>query len=271
MIKLFIVSLFFSLSSTTVFSQELFSYTEPASNMATKSIGLRANNFLMKNPEKKQYEFFLYPEIMLGISKKLMVHNEYFLAGGSGLNFRGSSLYGKYRFYSEDGIHNHFRLAAFARTAINNTRLRANAIELSGMNSGYEGGVIATKLIQKIALSSSASFVHAWDNVGEDKLQRKIADRNAVNYSLSFGKLMLPKEYTNYQQTNVNLMLELLGQTNLDNKLSYLDLAPSLQFIFLSQFRLDAGYRFPLKNQLMRMNDRGFLVRLEYNIFNAYK
>jgi hypothetical protein len=35
----------------------------------------------------------------------------------------------------------------------------------------------------------------------------------SVNYSLSAAKLMLPKEYLDYKQTNLNLLVEVLGQT----------------------------------------------------------
>ncbi len=82
---------------------------------------------------------------------------------------------------------------------------------------------------------------------------------------------MLPKEYTDYNQTNINLMVEMLGQYNLGFHKSYIDLAPSIQFIFLSKMRLDLGYRFPVVNNLTRTADRGFLLRLEYNFFNVYK
>ena len=56
-------------------------------------------------------------------------------------------------------------------------------------------------------------------------------NRHAANYTLLVGKLMLPKEYTSYKQTNMNLMLEVLGQVNLNTGYSFLDIAPSLQFI----------------------------------------
>ncbi len=92
-----------------------------------------------------------------------------------------------------------------------------------------------------------------------------------MSYSLSAGRLMLPFAYTDYKQTNVNLMTELLAQTNLYSGKTYLDLAPSVQFIFLSKMRLDLGYRFALIDDLERTADNGFLVRLEYNFFNVFK
>ena len=66
-------------------------------------------------------------------------------------------------------------------------------------------------------------------------------------------------------------MVELLGQMNLHSNKSYLDLAPSVQFIFLSKMRLDIGYRFAMVKDLLRTAENGFLVRFEYNFFNVYK
>jgi hypothetical protein len=105
---------------------------------------------------------------------------------------------------------------------------------------------------------------------GKEKFLYGNKSRNAVNYTLSFGKLMLPKEYTSFNQTNVNLMLEMLGQTNLNKGYTYIDIAPSVQFIFLSKMRVDVGYRHPLVTKLHRTTTKGVLLRLEYNIFNAY-
>ena len=81
---------------------------------------------------------------------------------------------------------------------------------------------------------------------------------------------MLPKEYTSYNQTNMNLMFEMLGQTNLETGKSFIDLAPSLQLIIKSRMRLDFGYRFAVKKDLDRTASNGALLRFEYNIFNAF-
>jgi len=130
--------------------------------------------------------------------------------------------------------------------------------------------LVATKLMDRIALSAGGSFLHAADISDMQKIMSGTGG-NAVNYSFSFGKLFLPKEYKNFRQANLNGMLEFLGQVNTANGKAYLDMAPSVQLIFLSRMRLDAGYRFPLVNELYRAQDKGFLLRLEYNMFNAYK
>jgi len=252
--------------------QELYVYTEPASNMAAKSIGFRLTNSLMQQvSNKEQYNFHSVPELMIGISKKSMLHGQVFLSNrNTKLITEGGALYYKYRFFSVDEVNKHFRMAAYTRLSYNISDVHQPAIDLFGHNSGVETGVIATQLIKKVALSASLAHMYAADNGKGNKFIYANNNRNAVGYTLSVGKLMLPKTYTSYNQTNMNLMVEMLGQTNWETGSSFLDLAPSLQLILFSKMRIDVGYRFPMINDLKRTADRGFLLRLEYNIFNAF-
>ena len=92
-----------------------------------------------------------------------------------------------------------------------------------------------------------------------------------MNYTLSVGKLMLPKVYKSFKQTNVNLMLELLGQRLNENRKSYLDIAPSIQFIINSQARVDIGYRQQVYSTMIRTAPNGMVLKFEYTFFNAFK
>lgn len=251
-------------------AQELYVYTEPASNMAARSIGFRLTNKLMQQQNSERYRYMLAPELMVGVSKKIMLHAEGYLSNMEGdFKLQGGSVYGKYRFLSKDDVHSHFRMAAYARGSINNMYIHQPAIDLQGMNSGWESGLVATGLKKRTALSASASFLHAADNSNGRKFIYGDDNRQALGYTLSVGRLFLPKEYTSYEQTNVNLMLELLGQTNFNTGRSFVDLAPSVQFIIHSKMRVDLGYRFALVDELSRSSEAGFLLRFEYNIFNA--
>ena len=225
----------------------------------------------MKDIHINRINYNFLPEIMWGVSKHLMIHAEAFISkeAGQPLIAEGGSLYLKYRFFSVDDVHNHFRLAAFGKYSLNNGYIHQPANDFYGQNSGYEGGLVATQLINKVALSTSSSIMHATDN-GNEKFLYGNKNRTAIYYTFSVGKLMLPKEYTSYKQTNMNLMVELLGQTTFGNGYTYLDVAPSVQFIFYSRFRLDVGYRHPFVVKLHRTAPAGALLRLEYNIFNAY-
>ncbi|HTB51400.1 MAG TPA: hypothetical protein VK718_01395 [Ferruginibacter sp.] len=266
--KLFLIAILFSTSQ--LYAQELFLFTEPASNMAKGNIGVRLNNMLMENAATNSYKYHLIPEVMIGVSRKVMVHADAFISDETNKFIaEGGSVYAKYRFFSIDGIHSHFRMATYARYSFNNAPVHDAAINLYGHNSGYEAGIVATKLINKVALSASSYFSHALDN-DQNKFLYGDGNRNAINYTLSVGKLMLPKAYITYKQTNLNLMVEILGQTNLQTGSSYLDIAPAAQLIVDSKMRFDLGYRYAVVSNLYRQETQGFLIRLEYNFFNVF-
>ena len=252
-------------------AQELYVYTEPASNMAAKSVGFRLTNNFARIQGSNQFRYTAAPEVMVAVSRAFMLHGEAFIGNRVGnLRLNGGSLYGKFRFLSKDEVHSHFRMAAYMRASISNLPIHQQAIDLQGMNTGTEAGLVATKLNGRLALSASASHLYAADNADENNFHYGRKNRNAIGYTFSAGRLMLPKEYTSYDQTNINLMTELLGQTNLATGDSFLDLAASLQFIIRSRMRVDVGYRFALIKDLSRTSTDGALVRLEYNIFNAF-
>src|ERR1700753_1562674 len=83
------------------FAQELYVNTEPASNMATHSIGIRLENQGYFNPEYKTRTSL---EVMLGATKRLMVHGTFYASDyyHTGQHFEGGSAYAKYRFLSID-------------------------------------------------------------------------------------------------------------------------------------------------------------------------
>ena len=252
-------------------AQELYVYTDPASNLPAKSLGFRLTNNFMQQTNTQQYRFATAPEIMVGISKTLMLKaNAVFTNMDGNMKLNGGSLYAKYRFFSNDEVHSHLRIAAYMRGSVNNLHIHQPAIDIMMMNSGVETGLVATQLIKRTALSASVAHVYAANNANGNKFLYGNNNRHAINYTLSAGRLMLPKEYTSYDQTNVNIMLEMLGQTNFASGSTFIDLAPSVQFIIKSRMRLDLGYRFALANGLQRSSENGALVRLEYNIFNAF-
>lgn len=259
------------LCSVKLNAQELYVFTEPASNMATKSIGLRLNNYLPGETNNSRTDYHLIPEIMFGVAKKIMIHGDAFFSNKS-KTFRseGGSIYMKYRFLSNDDVQKHFRMAAFIRLSLNNSVIDQQEINLYGFNSGIEGGIVATQLLHKIALSASVSFVKATDNSNNNKFIYGEHNSNAINYTLSFGKLMLPKTYKNYKQPNLNLLLEFLNQYNFGLEKYYIDMAPAAQLILNSVARIDVGYRHQLNGSLLRTSPNGLFVRLEYNFFNVW-
>lgn len=252
-------------------SQELFSATEPASNRAVGSIGFRLDNSIMDETNTAKINYHLIPEIMLGISKTFMLSGDVFFSNRSEV-FRseGGSIYGKYRFLSHDAMQRHFRMALFGRLSYNNSDIHQEEISMYGHNTGMELGMVATQLLHKVALSASTSFSKATDNGGNNKFVYGLDNSKALNYTFSVGKLMLPKQYKDYRQPNLNLMLEVLSQVNIGSGKYYVDMAPSVQMIFNSQSRVDIGYRKELGSTLLRTAPNGFFVRLETNLFNAF-
>jgi len=256
-----------SFLSFQIQAQELFVMTEPASNMPTASIGVRDMS-LFAFKKTGGYNYHNMPELMWGVNKDWMVHASAFLSDKQGdLMLEGGSLYAKYRFFSVDDLHSHLRLAAYGRISTSNAEIHQEDIETMGMNSGYEIGTVATQLINKTALSASISYERAFNNQGN--IFPDEWSNSAMNYTFSVGQLMYPKKYTNFKQTNINAMLELLGQRLNQNGNSYLDVVPSIQFIVNSQARIDLAYRRQIYSDMERISANSILLKLEYTFFNV--
>ena len=250
-------------------AQELFVMTEPASNMPTGSIGARTSQSLMKEKFESGYNYHIIPEIMYGASKSLMLHASAFVSNrNTSLVIEGGSFYGKYRVFSVDDIHSHFRIAVFGRASFNNSDIHQEEIETMGHNSGFETGLVATQLINKLAISTSVSFEKAFDNTSKNMFPGSQSN-SATNYTLSFGKLVYPQVYTSLKQTNINLMLEFIGQKLNQNSKSFLDVVPSIQFIINSQGRIDLAYRQQIYAGMLRTAPNGIYLKLEYTFFNV--
>jgi len=252
-------------------AQELFSMTEPASNMAAGSIAIRIDNLVMDEINSLKINYHLIPSIRVGVSKKFMICGNAFVSNRTEqLKWEGGSLYAKYRFLSNDAVQKHFRMAAFGTMSYNNSDIHQEEINMYGHNTGFEAGMTVTQLLHKVALSTSVSIVKALGNGHNNKYVYGQENSNAINYSFSIGKLMLPNEYKDYHQTNVNLMVETLCQVNTGSGKYFVDLAPSVQLIFNSESRIDFGYKRQLSGNLLRTAPNGFFIRLEHNFFNAF-
>lgn len=252
-------------------SQELFVVTDPASNVPGNSVSVNTMQLLFKEKFEPGYNYHIMPEVTYGLNKNLMFRATAFVSNrNTSLVTEGGSFFAKYRFFSSDDLNSHFRLAAFGRYSFNNSDIHQDQIEIMGHNSGFETGIIATKLIKKVAISSTVSYEKVYDNTSKNPFPNTLGN-NATNYTLSFGKLMYPKKYTTYKQTNINLMLEFVGQTINENGKSYLDIVPAIQFIINSQARIDLAYRQELVSSMLRTAPNGVYFNLYYTSFNITK
>ena len=140
-----------------------------------------------------------------------------------------------------------------------------------GDKTGVEAGLIATQLINKFAFSGTVSHTQLLDKSRYNKVIY-VPERNyqSINYSLSGGYLLFPRNYTGFKQTNMNLYTELLAQQTLDRKTHFIDLAPAVQFIFNSISKLNLGYRFQISGNMERMAKQSFLISYEYSFLNVW-
>lgn len=255
-------------TGSTLKAQELYVNTEPASNMATGAIGFRLTNTLV--PLNSRLALRTSPEVMFGVSRHLMLHLSLY---GSDVyqpafRFEGVNIYGKYRILALDEAQKHFRIAAYVRLSLIRDPVSFRELNLQGDNSGAAGGLVFTQLIHKLAFSASTDLTRAVNNLNSPWPAGTA--RSQLGYTLSAGYLLLPRTYTSYRQTNINLYLELLGKSGFARAGSYLDMAPAVQFIFNSKTRIDLSYQHQLTGNLTRLSAQTYLIRLEYNIFNAF-
>jgi hypothetical protein len=267
--------IFSFLLSLCVKSQELYIYSNPASNIPAKSFNLKlTDHFVTSDKIYKRFSHRLMPQVMVGINKKLMLSISSTFSNMHTADFKYESvnMYAKYRFLSKDEIHKHFRLAFFADASVTAAPFHYDEITLMGDKSGVEAGVIATQLWNKLAVSGTISHTQVLDKSRNDKVIY-VPERNyqAMNYSLSAGYLLFPKEYTDYKQVNLNLYTELLAQQTLDRNTYYFDLAPALQFIFNSNAKLNIGYRFQLSSTMERMAANSWQVSFDRTFLSSIK
>ncbi|MFM9909641.1 MAG: hypothetical protein ACKVOW_09840 [Chitinophagaceae bacterium] len=252
-------------------SQELYVFTEPASNMPAKSITAKYSLKLLDGYHSKKTEQRHAPEIMIGINKKWMLHlaTSFSDMYSSNVRWESARLYAKYRFLSFDEVHKHFRMAFFAQGSLSRNNPFYDELSLEGDQPGFQIGVIATQLINKIAVSASFSNVQVLQQSRWNKDYPQVYPFQAIDYSLSAGYLLLPRSYTNYKQTNLNLYIELLGQRTYDLAHYFADIAPSIQLIFNSNSKLNIGYRVQLGGDMHRMATKSWMISFERTFLNA--
>ncbi|MBL7745781.1 MAG: hypothetical protein JNM19_00015 [Chitinophagaceae bacterium] len=269
-----LVSLFLVLLQRTA-AQELYVYAEPASNIPARALSVKlTEHFVVSDNIYQRFSNRLMPQVMYGINKKLMIGTSVTFSNMHTTDYKYESarLYAKYRFLSNDGLHKHFRMAFFADASTTQAPFHYDEITLMGDKSGIEAGVIATQLWHKLALSTTISHSQVLDQSRKNKGVIYIPTRayQAMNYSLSAGYLLFPREYKDYKQVNLNLYLEVMAQQTLDKKANYLDLAPAFQLIFNSNTKLNIGYRFQAAGNMQRMSSNSWQVSLERTFLNAF-
>lgn len=259
--------------STTLWGQELYPSSEPASNMPSKSISYKLNTMYGQGMHSTRVLQRYNPEVMFGLNKNWMLHTSLSFSDMHDEKFIFESVkaYLKYRFLSIDEVHKHFRMAVFTSASYSRNHLDHNELSLSGDHSGIQSGIIATQLWNKFALSGTFNIISLLNP--RYKSANGEFEYDALNYSLSTGYLVLPINYTSYNQLNLNIYAELLVGKNLSHKEEtyYTDLAPAVQLIFNSTSKLNIGYRFQLKSDIERLMKSSFMISYEHIFLNALR
>jgi len=253
-------------------AQELYVFSEPASNMPSNSVSAKLTYRSPVSKYNNDYRQRFTPELMFGINRKWMLHiassfSDFYT---SQLRWESIKTYAKYRFFSNDNIHRHFRMAAFAEGAYSRSPFYYGDINLDGDNSGVQAGIIATQLVDKLALSATTSLLKAFANrsIHVQQLDHSV---NAFYYSLSAGYLLLPINYSDYKQTNLNVYFETIGMKGLDKGDYMLDLAPALQLIFNSNFKINLGARLQVAGNMARIGEKNYYISMERTFLGALK
>lgn len=263
------ITLFFALYLLTtahLFAQELYPNSEAASNSPKDILRLRAMTMLMPTTGDAIFS----AKAMYSLTDKLMLvgtaNASSYLADGFPTTFnlytplfRSATFYAKYRIFSDDKPHQHLRFAAFAEYdyAPNNVSLSSY---LAGIKNGVTAGGIGTFLLNRTAVSATASYFLPVAIATSQQSQN--LESGIFNYSLSAGHLLLPERYSAYSEINLNIYCEFLGnlytppvashphldRTQIGDRHYYnrIDIAPAIQLIFNSQAKLD----FSLRTQL---------------------
>ena len=267
--------LVFFVTSLNCYSQELFINTEPASNIPARSVNLKlSGQFIPYDPIYHRPGSRYTGRLQFGISKKLMAQTGLTFSNmySNRTEWEASFLQMKYRFLSFDKVHEHFRMAAFASASKSKAPFHYNESNLLGDKSGVELGIIATQLLNKFALSATLSNLQILDESRYDNaIYLPMRSYSFINYSISTGYLLLPREYSSYRQVNLNIYLEALGQQALNQNRFYLDLAPAIQLIFFSNTKLNIGSRFQFKGNIQRMSNESWSLSMERSFLNVIK
>jgi hypothetical protein len=288
------------LCGTVAFAQELFPLSEPASSMPKNVLGIRLFSETYKEVTKIRNMSYL--RLMYGVTPKLSVyltgiasnhhgekfpvefpfHNTPERGAKYPYKFNGFNLYAKYRFLSEDGENSHFRMAAFAEGTLVKTTHHETEPDLEeGDNTGIGAGLITTYLKGKFAVSATIGGVlpQATNGNAPDPIDNlpdvpiRLQYGKALSYDLSFGYRLLPLQYKNYNQTNINLYMEFHGEAYQTAKVNlyegqyneyflgqgsyppalhggyYVDVSPGVQFIINSNLRIDCATTFHVTGQ----------------------
>ena len=317
--KLLLLSVIYLMGSFISFSQELFPHAEPASNVPKGIVGVRFMYDRYKEQSSNRLKESYHARIMYGITSKWTVMStigvsnhhykafptdvlQYFLNhhlksyAPAGFTVEGVNVYSKYRFFTHDTYHQHVRLAVFAEGCKSFVAHDDAEPTLMTDNSGYGGGIIATYLYEKVAVSLTAGFIKSIMYKQND-IDIKFQSGDASYLELSAGYRLLPIRYSSYSDININIYSEFklkqYGAAYVEQHGKEIDFAKyaanspytaqalgagsyidghfAVQFISNSNSRLDIGVSLALKNRSYTYWSPMFTLQYQTYIYTGKK
>lgn len=295
--KKLLLCIFLLKVSLTSFGQELFPHAEPASNVPKNVVGVRLTYDRFKEQSSNRIKESYRMRVMYGLTPKwtimstLGISNHHYKAfptdilqyffnhhltsfPSAGFAVEGVNFYSKYRFFTRDKYHQHLRLAVFAEGCKSFIAHDEAEPTLLTDNSGYGGGIIATYLYEKLAVSMTVGFIKPLMYTQKD-IDVRFKSGDATYLELSAGYRILPVRYSSYSELNINIYSEFkikqygaafveqngkeidFAQYASNNPYTakalaannYIDGHFAVQFISNSNSRLDIGVTMALKNR----------------------
>lgn len=317
--KQLLLSVFFLMSLFVSYGQELFPHAEPASNVPKGVVGVRMFYDRFKEQSSNRIKESYHVRVMYGLTSKwtvmstIGISNHHYKAfptdvlqyffnhhlktyPAAGFAVEGINLYSKYRFFTRDRYHQHLRLAVFAEGCKSFVAHDDAEPTLMTDNSGYGGGIIATYLYEKFAVSLTAGFIKPLV-YKQDDIDIKFQSGNASYLELSTGYRLLPIRYSSYSDININIYSEFklkqygaayveqngvpidFAQYATSNPYtakalaagSYIDGHFAVQFISNSNSRLDIGVTLALKNRSYTYWSPMFSLQYQTYIYTGKK
>jgi len=288
-------------------AQELFPTTEPASNVPKGVLGVRAFGEahrevnVWRSLGALRLMYGLTPKLTVMVTASASNHHgdslpynlitHTHLANGTAVyytqniqrglvypyRFNGIYCYAKYRFFTADGQNKHLRMAVYGEWSSVNVAHDEAEPTLLDDTKGVGGGLIITYFKNRFATSLTSGVIIPGRYEETEDLSHwtglngltitKIQYGRALQYNLSFGYLLFPKKYKDYNQTNWNIYLEFIGKSYETAKIwsifngqteqlavktpllmanNYVEVRPGIQKIIDSNLRIDFSIGFNL-------------------------
>ncbi len=267
------LAILITMISLISYAQELYIVTHPAANLSKNRFEFR--NIVMGYDNFNYYHNSL--ALNYGLLGNLTIYNDVYYTLDQGYEFFGNYEFAaRYRIADIDKRNYHLRTAYQTGLVVpvNADPIVDGAVEYeihpghkvkfynfvnditipsvdfhTTDNFTYKNDLIVTSLMEKLAITGEMGF-----NINFPQDEFKFG--NYFDWSLSFGYLLLPREYSGYDDVNLNLYLEnkayyfykneFLGSEIANSGGFRLDSYLGIQSIFFSSLMVEASYKIPV-------------------------